>query len=234
MSPLVRCADAVALAREAARRIAESAREAIAARGRFDLVVPGGRSAAALFDALAGPHVAQLFWPRVQLWFADERAVAPGAPESNFHLALERLVEPVGLPAANVHRMTGEAHDLAAAAAEYDAQFPARVDVLVLGVGEDAHVASLFPGSPLLAHPGTARVAAVFDAPKPPPGRITLTPPAFAAARRTLVLASGAGKADAVASALAPGADPSRAPAALVARAEWLVDADAAARAVAG
>jgi 6-phosphogluconolactonase len=214
-------------ANEAARRIARAAREAIVERGRFDLAVPGGRSAAALFDALVRQGAGKMSWERTQLWFVDERAVSPADPDSNFALALERLIEPLVIRGTNVHRMPAEAADLAAAASEYAAQLPESLDVAVLGVGEDGHVASLFPGSAALPD-SAARVAVVTDSPKPPARRLTLTPRALSAARTLLLLAFGRDKANAVSRSLAPLADPASAPAARFSDAEWIVDRAAA------
>lgn len=251
-------ASAEEAARAAAVRVTAWLRDAVAARGAATLAVPGGRSALALFRALvalereraseaeaedadttterwemespappSGP-VAPL-WGRVGLWFVDERAVGPDDPESNAALALRELAGPLAMPAGAVHRMHGEASDLEAAAREYEAGLPAGFDVVVLGVGEDGHVASLFPGAALLDE-RRRRVAVVTDSPKPPPRRLTLTPLALAWARAIAVLATGADKAEAVARAQASSGDPRRTPARLARAGEWFVDRAAAAR----
>ena len=110
--------------------------------------------------------------------------------------------------------MKADAPDLERAAAEYDALLAEPLDLLVLGIGEDGHTASLFLGSPLVRE-HVRRVAAVLDSPKPPPRRLTITPRVIAESRAVPMLASGAGKAAAVARALAPGADPLATPASL-------------------
>ncbi len=223
-------ADAAQLARAAAEHVLAAGRHSLDAHGTFRLALPGGRTVAGLLDELVrGPAREVLDWPRCTLLFTDERAVAPHDPEANYRLVRERLLDPLGDRAPAVRRMRGECADLDAAAREYDAELADPADLVVLGVGEDGHVASLFPGSPLLAE-RVRRVSAVFDSPKPPPRRLTLTPRALVEAREgVLVLASGAGKAAAVAAALAPGADPARVPAALVRGADWLLDPAAAA-----
>jgi 6-phosphogluconolactonase len=223
-------ADATALARAAAERFAARAGEAVAARGGFRVALPGGRSPRGMLEALAsGPLRDAVRWDAVTILFADERALPPSDPESNYRLVREALLEPLGARAPRVERMPADAADLEAAAREYESLLERPLDLVVLGIGEDGHVASLFPGSPLVRE-SVRRVAAVTDSPKPPARRLTLTPRAIAEARAVLVLASGAGKAAAVAAALAPGADPLATPAALARAGEWLVDRDASAR----
>ena len=222
--------DAGALAAAAAEVVVAHASRAIAARGAFRIAVPGGRSPRGMLAALAAaPPREALDWSRVTVLFADERALPPDDAESNYRLVREALLDPLGERAPRVVRMAADAADLEGAARDYEAELAQPLDLLVLGLGEDGHVASLFPGSPLLAE-RVRRVAAVTDSPKPPARRLTLTPRAIAEARGLLVLAAGAGKADAVAGALAAGADPSRIPAALARAGEWLVDREAAAQ----
>lgn len=218
-----------AVARFGAEWIGSFAARCLAARGRCDLALPGGRSPAGLLRALAGgAGLATSDWARVQVWFADERAVPPDHPESNARLAVELLVRPAGIPPANVHRMRADAEDLAAAAREYEAALPRPLDLVLLGIGEDGHVASLFPGSALV-HEHVRRVAAVLDSPKPPGRRLTLTPRALAEARSLVVLGVGSEKAEAVARALEGAATPAEVPARLVRDREWWLDRKAAA-----
>jgi 6-phosphogluconolactonase len=160
------------------------------------IAVPGG-SVTELFPRLAR---ARLDWPRVHLFWVDERAVPPTHAESNFGAA--RALIATG---AQVHRMEAEREDADRAAADYEgalrAAAPDGLDFVLLGVGPDGHVASLFPGHALLA----ARekwVAVVDDAPKPPPRRMTLTLPVLLAARTVVVMALSAGKAGLVRGAL--------------------------------
>jgi 6-phosphogluconolactonase len=222
-------ADAGALALAAADAVVAHATRALAERGAFRFAVPGGRSPRGMLAALAAsPRREALDWSRITVLFADERALPPEDPESNFRLVREALLEPLGALAPAVVRMRADAADLDAAAREYEPELAEPLDLAVLGIGEDGHVASLFPGAPLL-HERERRVAAVTDSPKPPARRLTLTPRALSEARAVLVLASGAGKAAAVAAALGPDADPQRVPAALVRAGEWIVDRDAAA-----
>jgi 6-phosphogluconolactonase len=222
-------ADAGSLAEAAADRVLAHLAAALAERGRATLALSGGRTPEGLHERLASePRRARLDWSKVAIYFADERAVPPDDLESNFRMARVTLIDPLGIAPRQVHRMKGEYADLDAAVDEYAARLPKALDVVVLGVGEDGHVASLFPRHALLDE-RDARVAAVTDSPKPPPRRLTLTPPALADTAHVLVLASGAGKAGAVAAALAPAGDVHDVPARLVREREWLVDRAAAA-----
>ncbi len=181
------------------------------------VALSGGRIAGPFYDAIVAlqragcePRLAE--YP-VHFFFADERCVPPDHPESNFKTARLRLFEPLGIPADRAHRLRGEAApEEAAAEAEQvlrsvtgtAADKTPALDLVILGMGEDGHVASLFPNAPdaVVASP---RVYVPVLAPKPPPQRITLTYTALAAAREILVLVSGAGKARALAESLAPG-----------------------------
>jgi 6-phosphogluconolactonase len=223
-------ADAGTLADAAATDLIAGLCSSVAARGRFDLAVSGGRTPAGLFARLtADPWRAAFDVARTHVWFADERAVPPDHPDSNYRMVRETLLAPLGIPESHAHRMRGEMADLVAAADAYAATLPERLDLVVLGIGEDGHTASLFPGSPLVAEL-VRRVAAVFDAPKPPPRRLTLTPPALRAARGVMMLAEGPAKADAVAAALAGTGETGAVPARLVRERDWYLDPAAAAR----
>jgi 6-phosphogluconolactonase len=217
------------LAKAAAHAIAERA-ASVQSRGRdFRLALSGGRTPAGAYSILGrGRTEPAVDWNRVIVLFADERAAPPTEPESNYWEARKLLLEPAGVPPRHVHRMKAENPDLEAAAAEYEPLLAEPLDLLVLGIGEDGHTASLFPGSSLVRE-RRRRAAAVFDSPKPPPRRLTITPRVIVEARSLLMLASGAGKAAAVARALAPDADPATTPAALARAGVWLIDTAAAA-----
>ncbi len=223
-------ADAAGAADAAARWIVETAGRCIEERGEFRLAVPGGRSIVGVFDRLARePERSQVDWTRVTLLFADERAVPPSHPDSNYRLARIALLDPLGDPLPRVRRLRGEAADLEAAAREYDAELVVPLDLVVLGLGEDGHVASLFPGSPLLSE-RRRRAAVVTDSPKPPALRLTLTPRALTEAREgAVVIAVGEAKAGAARRALGePGGPASECPVRLLRGAAWLLDAAAA------
>lgn len=213
------------VAREVAGRVVRLAQ---GARDRpFRIGLPGGRSPARLYRLLAGEYASQLDPARLEILFADERAVPPDDPDSNYRLVKETLLAGLRIPEAQVHRMRGEADDLEAAAREYETHLTQPLDLLLLGVGEDGHVASLFPGSPLLEE-RTRRVAVVYDSPKPPPRRLTITPRVMSEAYKLMVIATGADKAAAVAAALARDGSVVRCPARLAAETFWYLDRDAA------
>jgi len=222
--------DEATLAAAAADAIASALARGLASLGRASLGLSGGRTPAPVYRALAAePLRSALEWARVRFYFADERAVPPGDPESNFRLARETLIDPLRIPPRNVHRMKGEYPDLEAAAIEYEAHLDGPIDMLVLGLGEDGHIASLFPGSPVLDEM-KRRVAVVTDSPKPPPRRLTLTPRVLAEARHILVVVTGDAKAGAVARALQGDENPRQVPGRMVRERDWVLDRAAAAR----
>ena len=213
-------------------------------RAPVHVVVTGGTlGIASLASVAASPVVSAIDWSGVHFWWGDERYVPAGDPDRNEGQARDALLDVLvgthGLPQTNIHvappLVDGVSADEAAAAyAEELARFAPEggvvpsFDVLMLGVGPDAHVASLFPGHPGLDRTGVT--AGVEDSPKPPPLRVTLTFDAINTAREVWLIASGAGKAEAVAKGLA-GADLQEAPVAHVHgtdRTLWLLDAAAA------
>jgi 6-phosphogluconolactonase len=220
-------ADGAAMARLAAEWLAGEIRVAATLRGACTLGLSGGSTPRPAYEALAaGPLEEPVPWNRVHVFFGDERAVPPDHPESNYRMASEALLRRVSVPAGNVHRMEAEAADAEAAAQRYAALLPGALDVLVLGVGADGHTASLFPGSPALRERSRRVVPA--RAPRPPERRLTITPPVIAAARRILVLAAGADKAEPVARALLAAGTPDEVPARLARDGVWFLDQAAA------
>ncbi|MEZ5979963.1 MAG: 6-phosphogluconolactonase [Planctomycetota bacterium] len=166
---------------------------------------------------------------RLEVFFGDERCVPADDAESNFRAASEALLEPMGVPEEHVHRMHGDHADRDAAARDYEHVLPRELDVLVLGLGPDGHTASLFPGDRAALLENERSVLHVVG-PKPPPDRLTITPPVIDRARRVLVLASGASKAEAVAAALGEQGDVMVCPVRLARSRAWLVDTAASAR----
>jgi 6-phosphogluconolactonase len=230
------------LAATTADRVRATLGAALDARPEAHLVITGGGILEKVLAALAGVSID---WSRVHVWWGDERYVPADSPDRNDLPALSLLFDKVAVDPARVHRMpaadAGFGDDVEAAADSYAAELAAATpsgstaevpafDVVLLGIGPDGHCASLFPH-----HPGLqvddAAVIAVRDSPKPPPIRLSLTYPALDAANEIWFVASGAGKADAVARALG-GADPSDVPSAGPhgrQRTLWLLDRDAAA-----
>jgi 6-phosphogluconolactonase len=225
---LVVVPDARSLARRAAERIVETVREAVAERGRCAVALAGGATPRATYEVLGTSALAAaLPWGAVSWYFGDERAVPPDHPESNYRAARETLFANRPETLERVYRMPAEAADLELAARAYGELLPDPLDLILLGIGEDGHTASLFPGSPILGE-RSARVA-VVTGPKPPNPRLTITPPVIETARALLVLVSGAGKAEALARALGGPLDVTAVPAQLARRGTWIVDAAAAA-----
>ncbi|NLE77054.1 MAG: 6-phosphogluconolactonase [Chloroflexi bacterium] len=231
---LVVLADAGALAAEATRRVVAAAQQAVAARGRFSLVLAGGSTPKALYRLLA---TACLPWPQTSLFWGDERCVPPGHGESNYRLAHETLLAHVPVPPGQVHRMRGEWEPRQAAQA-YDRLLRELFrgprpdfDLALLGMGADGHTASLFPGSAALVEDTRLALAVAADYGGRPAQRVTLTLPALNAARQVLFLVSGADKADAVRAVWVD--EDSRLPARRVrpvaGRLTWLLDQAAAA-----
>jgi 6-phosphogluconolactonase len=225
---LVVVPDARALARRAAERILEWTRAAVAERGRCSVALAGGGTPRATYEVLGTSALAAaLPWGAIDWYFGDERAVPPDHPESNYRAVREALFANRPESLERVHRMPAEAKDLEQAARDYGDRLPDPLDLMLLGIGEDAHTASLFPGSPVLGE-RSARVA-VVSGPKPPNPRLTVTPPVIEAAREILVLVSGAGKAEALVRALEGPLDVTAVPAQLARRGTWIVDVAAAA-----
>ncbi|MGP3988078.1 6-phosphogluconolactonase [Streptomyces sp. 3N207] len=240
--------DKEALAQATAARLTTRLAEAQAARGTASVVLTGGRNGNALLAALAASPEARerIDWSRLDVWWGDERFLPEGDPERNHTQAHEALLDAVPLDPARVHAMppsdgryVGDAEaaaeayatELAAAAGTDPTVRVPAFDVLLLGVGPDTHVASLFPEHPALRE--TERtVVGVHGAPKPPPTRLTLTLPAIRSAQEVWLLAAGEDKADAVALALS-GPGELQAPAAAAhgrSRTLWLLDTTAASR----
>jgi 6-phosphogluconolactonase len=201
------------LASAAAARTVTRLADAIAAQGHAHVVLTGGGIGTKVLAAIAAaPARDAVDWRSVDFWWGDERFEVTGDPERNETGARAALLDSLGVDRARVHAVPGpdgpDGDDPDAAAARYAAELAAAgdgapipaFDVLMLGIGAEGHVASIFPDSPA-AH-ATGSVVVVRNSPKPPPTRISLTFSAIQAAREVWVLASGAEKAEAVAEAL--------------------------------
>jgi 6-phosphogluconolactonase len=203
------------------------------------LVLTGGSMGSAVIASLvASPLRALVDWSRVEVWWGDERYLPAGDPDRNDTQNDEAGLGSLGLVEERVHRVLGpDASGSAAASADAYATAVREAhgglfDIVLLGVGPDGHVASLFPHHPAQRTEGVAAVA-VHDSPKPPPDRVSLTFECLARTREVWFLVAGDDKAEAVAAALAPGADRWDVPASGVrgtVATRWLVDAAAASR----
>ena len=228
--------DANDLARHVAGHLLDLLEQVQSEGGVPDVCLTGGTIADAIHREVARQSVGRnVDWRRVELWWGDERYVAADDTERNAGQARAAWLSHVDLDPQRVHEMpasdeeyVGVMDAAAAYALEVRAHGTGRFDLVMLGVGPDGHVASLFPGTPQLD--ADAITAAVTDSPKPPPQRVSLTLAALNRAREVWFLASGAGKAEAVGRARG-GADPHDIPAAGVRgqeRTVWFLDADAA------
>ena len=235
--------DSQAWAEAAAEFVQEVGKKAVRANGRFLIALSGGTTPETLYRALASPAFADRFdWSRTTFFFSDERCVAPDDPRSNYALAQRALFIPLKIASSQVYRMRGESCDPQAAASEYEQQLrlatktslsaQPSLDLILLGLGEDGHTASLFPGAPVLQDHQS--VIAVTQSPKDPPTRLTMTLGVINEASVVLFLVAGAGKAGVVRAILDPKTEAERQlPAALVApekgRLIWFLDRAAAA-----
>jgi 6-phosphogluconolactonase len=238
--------DAKLLAQAVAARLVTRMVDAVAARGTGSVVLTGGGiGTKVLKEVAATPARDAIDWRHLDIWWGDERFVPTGDPERNETGARAALLDHVDVDRDRVHPMPGpdgpDGDDPEAAAARYASWLAAATtpedhgpvpsfDVLMLGIGPEGHVASLFPGMPALYDERSA--VAVRGSPKPPPIRLTLTLPAIQAAREVWIIASGTDKANAIAMALSD-AGPVQVPAAGARgrqRTLFLVDSAAAAK----
>ncbi|MDE2599459.1 MAG: 6-phosphogluconolactonase [Rhodocyclaceae bacterium] len=176
--------------------ILAAAHEAIATRGAFHLVLAGGTTPRYVYEAL---RAEQADWRNWHIYFGDERCLPPQHPERNSRMATVAWLAHVPIPAAQIHAIPAElgAEEAAQAYAETLKNVP-HFDLVLLGLGEDGHTASLFPMQEWERAISWPPVLPVHDAPKPPPDRVSLSPDRLSASRATLFLISGTAKADAV------------------------------------
>lgn len=228
----------VQLALAAAECFVECAQQLNHALDRFSVALSGGNTPKRVYELLATERFKnRVDWSRVHLFFGDERAVPPDHPDSNYAMVYEALISKVPIPAKNVCRIIGEG-DAHASAQLYENQLKTffagaarpRFDLVFLGMGEDGHTASLFPGSDALNEKSKWVVATRMGQTKP--DRITLTLPVFNRAARIIFLVTGEEKAQVLKQVLRPQAGSPHLPAREiqpVGRLEWLVDKAAAA-----
>ncbi len=190
-------------------------------RRECNVLLTGGSLAKRIYSSWAR-RLDKYSLKNVNFYFGDERCVPPDHPESNYGMAAATLFK-AGIPqGCAVHRMEAESNDLEAAADRYAALLPELVDILLLGVGEDGHIASLFPYSAAL-HENKRRVLPI-NGPKYPFRRLTITPPVILQARSAIILAAGSGKAAVLTEALRVPDNVEALPACLVTSRTWLLD----------
>jgi 6-phosphogluconolactonase len=231
--------DAEAMSVRAAEEIVHVSGEAICTHGQFTLCLTGGNTPARIYNLIATRFHLSVDWNAVHLFWGDERCVPPGDEASNYGMANRTMLSGLNLDPGQIHRMRGEDDPEAAARAYEDElreffslaenEFP-RFELVLLGLGDNVHIASLFPGSPAI-HESRRLVSAVeVDAPQR--RRITLTPPVLNHAARVMFIVSGANKAEAVRLALQGPRDIDKYPAQLIdpdrTEVMWLLDRAAA------
>ncbi|GAC1349799.1 MAG: 6-phosphogluconolactonase [Ktedonobacteraceae bacterium] len=234
-------ADTNTLSQQAAQYIVRLASEAIVTRGRFTIALSGGSTPKILYGLLGiEPYRSQINWASVEIFWSDERCVPPDSADSNYALAQEVLLSKIPIPANQVHRMPADQPDREAASREYTSEMQRTFgtngipsfDLLQLGMGPEGHTASLFPHQESLHE--QQRLVMPVIVPKPPPPRLTFTPPLLNAARHVLFLVTGSEKAEAVQAVLEGPYQPEEYPAQIVrppnGEVVWMLDTGAAAK----
>lgn len=224
----------------AADYVVKVAQESIASHGRFIFALSGGTTPRKLYGLLATePYRSQIVWEKVEIFWSDERCVPPDDAESNYRLAQEVMLSQLTLSPNQIHRMPADEADREVAAEKYSQEMQRvfgetlpRFDLIQLGMGPEGHTASLFPHQPSLHE--QQRLTIPVTVPKPPPPRLTFTPPVLNAARHILFLVTGSEKADAVQAVLEGNYQPDEYPAQIVQPSQgevtWMFDRDAAAK----
>jgi len=223
------------LSRAATKLFIETSAQAIRQRGRFLVTLSGGNTPTELYKLLAqSPYKEQIDWPRIHVFWGDERCVPIEDSENSYRQAYDALLSHVPIPAENIHRIESDfepaevAKDYALVLKQFAApslDWP-RLDLVLLGMGEDGHSASLFPGSEVKVSKPTMAVTAQYQ--NRPANRVTLTPLVFNSAHRIIFLVSGESKARTLANVLYGGYDPEQLPAQRIRPVEgeviWMVD----------
>lgn len=230
--------DMETLSRAAADLFVERATESITEHGRFLVALNGGGTPNRLFKLLAADYREKVDWQHVHVFWGDERCVTPGDAGSSYGQAWDAFLRHVPIPESNIHRVKGElepaeaSKDYALTLSRFASpplEFP-RFDLVYLGMGEDGHTASLFPGSPVDVTEAALPVTAQYQ--DRPANRVTLTPPVFNQARTVAFMVTGEKKVLTLAEVLSKRYDPERLPAQRISPKNgnllWLVDEEAA------
>lgn len=234
-------ADTDTLSLEAARYIVRLANEAVVSHGRFSIALSGGTTPRKLYGMLGDePYRSQIDWALVDIFWSDERCVPPDSEDSNYLLAQQVLLNKIPIPAAQIHRMPADEPDRDAASQAYTEEMRRifatngipSFDLIQLGMGPEGHTASLFPHQASLHE--QQRLVMPVSVPKPPPPRLTFTPPILNAAHNVLFLVTGTDKADAVQAVLEGAYNPDEYPAQIVrpthGEVVWMLDTKAASK----
>lgn len=225
------------ISQEAAKYVVRVAQEAIATRHLFSFGLSGGSTPGKLYSLLATePYISQINWRAVHFFWSDERCVPANDPQSNFDLAYKTLLGKLNIHPEQIHYMPADQPNREKAAARYEEEIRFELgddgvpvfDLLQMGMGPEGHTASLFPHQPSLHE--QKRLVMPVSVPKPPPDRLTFTPPLLHAARNLLYLVTGADKAEALQAVLSSTYQPDEYPAQLITKQAqgevvWMVDA---------
>ncbi len=233
--------DTNTLSHEAAHYVVRLANESIVMHGRFTVALSGGSTPKTLYTLLGStPYREHIDWTMVEIFWSDERCVPPDDPESNFHLAQQVLLSSIPISASQIHRMPADSANRDAASQAYTEEMQRTFgtdgipsfDLIQLGMGPEGHTASLFPHQPSLHE--QQRLVMPVSVPKPPPDRLTFTPPLLNAAHHVLFLVTGDEKADAVQAVLEGDYQPDEFPAQIVRPTNgdvlWMLDTEAASK----
>ncbi len=231
--------DIQTLSTEAAQFIVRLANEAIVSHGRFTIALSGGSTPKATYSLLGSePYRSQIDWTQVEIFWSDERCVPPDDKESNYALAQQVLLSNIPIPTNQIHRMPADTSDRDAASQAYEREMQRtfstdsipNFDLIQLGMGPEGHTASLFPHQESLHE--QQRLVMPVNVPKPPPPRLTFTPPLLNAAKHVLFLVAGGEKADALKAVLEGEYEPDEYPAQIVRPVNgdgtWMLDTSAA------
>lgn len=224
---------------EATQFIVRLANEAIVSHGRFTIALSGGSTPKATYSLLGSePYRSQIDWTQVEIFWSDERCVPPDDKESNYALAQQVLLSNIPIPTNQIHRMPADTSDRDAASQAYEREMQRtfstdsipNFDLIQLGMGPEGHTASLFPHQESLHE--QQRLVMPVNVPKPPPPRLTFTPPLLNAAKHVLFLVAGSEKADALKAVLEGEYEPDEYPAQIVRPVNgdgtWMLDTSAA------
>jgi 6-phosphogluconolactonase len=228
------------LSRAAAHLFIEQAAQAITERHQFLVALNGGNTPTRLFQLLASDYREKIDWSRTHIFWGDERCVPPEDKESSYGQTREILLSKIQIPDSNVHRVNTDLEPETASKdyantlsrfAQPPLEWP-RFDLVLLGMGEDGHTASLFPGSPIYVTEPTLAVTGNYQ--DRPANRVTMTPLVFNSARMVIFMATGANKAVTLSRVLSDKYEPENLPAQRIEPKDgsliWLLDEDAASK----
>ncbi|HEX9744488.1 MAG TPA: 6-phosphogluconolactonase [bacterium] len=209
--------------RTAANIFVKAAKSAVEDHGTFRVALSGGGTPKRMYELLVSDEFGgEIQWDAVQIYFADERCVPLDDDESNYRLVKETILNEVSIPENQIHKMYDGEIPLEKIPEIIGREYNNRLDMIVLGMGDDGHTASLFPGSEIFD--GYVGKVAVISGPKPPNPRVTITPGVMEEAAELLMIATGAGKAFAVQAALEGILDARQCPAQIARRGIWVLD----------